>query len=358
MVKPRKLYAAPVTGIINLMTTTTSKLNFSRLYLAVLVVAINLSFTSLKKFEIQGYAQGTTYHIIYYAADSIVTQKNTDSLLKRIDRSVSLYLPTSLICRFNNSVKGIVVDEPFRVLVKKALEVNKATQGAVDVTVKPLVDAWGFGVKKQATPPDAQQVKHLLKNVGTGKVWLKGGFLHKKYPGVQIDLNGIAQGYSADALARFLERNHIQTYMAEIGGELRIKGTKPDGSAFTVGVEAIDGNDLLPGPLRKVISLTHGAVTTSGNYRKHLQAGGKQISHIINPKTGYPAQNEMISVTVVAKDAITADAYDNGFMAMGLKNTLTYIAKTKDMEAYIIYKKHDGTVADTATIGFKAYEVN
>lgn len=340
------------------MTTTTSTINFGWLYLAVFAVAINLGFTTLKKFQISGYAQGTTYHIIYYAPDSTVTQKHTDSLLSRLDNSVSLYSPTSLICRFNTSARGIEVDEPFKLLIKKAIEVNRATSGAVDVTVKPLVDAWGFGVKKPVSPPDEQKIKKILKNVGVDKIWLIGNFLHKKHPGVQIDLNGIAQGYSADLLAGLLERNHIKSYMVEIGGELRIKGPKPDGSMFTVGIEAIDGNDLSPDLLRKVISLNDGAVTTSGNYRKHLQAGGKQISHIINPKTGYPAQNEMISVTVVAKDGITADGYDNGFMAMGLKNTLKYLAHRKDMEAYIIYKKSDGTVADTATTGFKAYEIN
>lgn len=344
------------------MTTTTSTNNFAWLCLAVFAAAIILSFkahtVTPQKFEINGYAQGTTYHIIYYAPDSTVTQKQTDSLLSRLDKSVSLYSPTSLICRFNQSVEGITVDEPLRVLVKKAIEINKATNGAVDVTVKPLVDAWGFGVKKPVTPPDGQKIKQILKNVGADKIWLEGNFLHKKYSGVQIDLNGIAQGYSADLLAAYLENHHIENYMAEIGGELRIKGQKPDGSAFAIGVEAIDGNDIAPGPLRKIIKVHNGAVTTSGNYRKHMEAGGKQIAHIINPKTGYPAQNEMISITVWATNGITADGYDNGFMAMGLNNTLRFLANKKDMGAYIIYKKNDGTVADTATKVFKEYEVN
>lgn len=320
--------------------------------------AAEQALVSLNRYQIDGYAQGTTYHIVYYASDSTVTPKQTDSLLKRLDKSVSLYLPNSLICKFNRSAKGIKVDEPFRVLISKALEVNKATNGAVDITVKPLVDSWGFGVKKQNIPPGIKRISHLLKHVGPGQIWLRGSFLHKKSPEVQIDLNGIAQGYSADLLAGLLMQHHIKSYMVEIGGELRIQGPKPDGSLFTVGIESVEGNDLAPGPLRKVISLPEGAVTTSGNYRKHIQAGGKQISHIINSKTGYPAQNEMISITVVAKDGITADAYDNGFMAMGLENTLKYLSKQSGMQAYIIYKKSDGTVADTATKGFKLYEVD
>ncbi|MEX8547385.1 MAG: FAD:protein FMN transferase [Mucilaginibacter sp.] len=309
----------------------------------------------LRRFQIEGYSQGTTYQVIYYAADSIITQKQTDNLLARLDNSVSLYQPSSLICKFNRSARGIVIDEPFRILVKKALEINRATYGLVDITVKPLVDVWGFGKKKRDSFPNAAQVKAILKNIGSDKIWLQGNFLHKTAPGVQIDLNGIAQGYAADLLGAFLERNGIYNYIAEIGGELRIKGRKPDGEPFKIGIEAIDGNDINPSPLRKIIKPGNGAVTTSGNYRQHLEAGGKQISHIINPKTGYPAQNEMISVTVWAQNGITADGYDNGFITMGLKRTLLFLQKRTDMGAYIIYRKLGGTIADTVTIGFKGY---
>lgn len=309
----------------------------------------------LNKFHIEGYSQGTTYQVTYYAADSIITQKQTDSLLAQLDQSVSLYKPTSLICKFNRSAKGVVIDNHFKLLVKKALEINRATGGVVDITVKPLVDAWGFGVKKPKAFPNDVEVKNILKNVGSDKIWLTGNFLHKKTPGVQIDLNGIAQGYAADLLGNLCEQHHVYNYVAEIGGELRIKGHKPDGEQFKIGIEAIDGNDINPSPLRKIIEPGNGAVTTSGNYRKHLEAGGKQISHIMDPKTGYPTQNEMISATVWAKDGITADGYDNGFIAMGLKKTLRFLDNRTDIGAYIIYKKPDGMVADTATTGFKSH---
>jgi thiamine biosynthesis lipoprotein len=311
-----------------------------------------------ERFEINGFAQGTTYHIVYYATESKLSSTQTDSLLKCIDRSVSLYFPGSLICRFNQSDSGIEIDDPFRLLVSKALEINTATDGAVDVTVKSLVDAWGFGVKKAAAPPDDITIRDILKNVGADRIWLEGSFLHKKYPSVQVDLNGIAQGYSADLLAGLLEQYQIQDYIVEIGGELRIKGTKPGKEAFTIGIESIDGNDMGAAALRKVIAPGSGAVTTSGNYRKFLENKGKKISHIIDPKTGYPAINEMISVTVWAKDGITADGYDNGFMVMGLKKTLRFLEKRTDIGAYIIYKKDNGTVADTVTRGFKGYDIH
>lgn len=337
-------------------------LKFALLVWALLAFGVSLAWNvpqpSARRIVIQGFAQGTTYQLIYYAADSIVSQGQTDSLLKVLDRSVSLYLPTSLICSFNHSAKGITIDEHFRVLVTKALEISRATGAAADITVKPLVDAWGFGADKPEAVPDQEKIRSILRNVGPGKIWLEGNVLHKKSEGVEIDLNGIAQGYSADLLAGLLEDHHIFNYLVEIGGELRIKGQKPDGEQFRIGIEAIEGNDFAPAPFRKIISPGDGAVTTSGNYRKHLQSQGKQISHIINAQTGYPAANEMISVTVWAKDGITADGYDNAFMVMGLKQTLRFLEKRTDMAAYIIYKKGNGAVADTVTKGFKGYDID
>ncbi|WP_183558618.1 FAD:protein FMN transferase [Mucilaginibacter sp. SP1R1] len=308
------------------------------------------------RFELSGYAQGTTYSIVYYAPDSLVSQQQTDSLLQRFDRSVSLYQPNSLICRFNRSAKGIRVDEPIRVLIARVLQISHSTGGLVDPTVKPLVDAWGFGVVKPRHDPGKDEIKELLRNVGVDKIGLKGDFLYKTKPGVQLDLNGIAQGYSVDLLASLLERHHIYNYLVELGGELRVKGHKPGNEPFKVGIEGISGDDLNPAPMRKVIEPGDGAITTSGNYRKHHEAGGKQISHLMNPLTGYPLQNEMISVTVYARDAITADGYDNGFMAMGLQRTLAFLSNRKTMGAYIVYRKPNGVISDTVTAFFKGYQ--
>lgn len=330
----------------------TSKLLFP-IGIVVIILCASARQRSLKRFELKGFAQGTTYSIIYYAADSVVSTMQTDSLLQRFDQSVSLYNPNSLISQFNNSAKGVYIDEPFRVLITRSVQISRATGGLVDPTVKPLVDAWGFGVMKPVRYPGKEEVKILLRNVGIDKIYLKGSYLYKRSSGVQLDLNGIAQGYSVDLLALLLERYHINDYLIELGGELRVKGHKPGNVPFTVGIEGISGNDLDPDPMRKVIKPGNGAVTTSGNYRKHQEAGGKQVSHLMNPLTGFPVQNEMISVTVYARDAITADGFDNGFMTMGLKRTLAFLAKRKDMGAYIVYRKADGSVADTVTTVFK-----
>ncbi len=310
----------------------------------------------LKRFELNGFAQGTTYQIVYYAQDSLISVRQTDSLLRVVDLSVSLYEPASLINKFNQPADGLMVDEHFRVLVTRSMQIYKDTQGLVDPTVKPLVDAWGFGAIKPKHEPTDKEIKALLSNVGMKHLVFNGNRLSKDRPGVQLDLNGIAQGYSVDLLAGLLERYHIVNYLIELGGELRVKGSKVGGEPFTIGIEGVSDDDLNPEPMRKVIESGVGAITTSGNYRKHHQSGGKQISHIINPVTGYPVQNELISVTIYAQDALTADGYDNGLMAMGLDKSLKFLSGRKDMGAYMVYRDKHGSIRDTMTSSFKGVQ--
>jgi thiamine biosynthesis lipoprotein len=307
----------------------------------------------LKEFKIHGYAQGTDYSISYYAADSVVTKAAVDSILVLIDSSMSLYKPYSLISRFNAGSGAVLLDAHFYRVMRKSFEIYKATGGKFDVTVKPLVQAWGFGPRKISSFPDSSQITALLSCVGMKKLQLKGPRLFKKNPCVQIDLNGIAQGYTVDVLADFMEKKQLKYYVVELGGELRVKGPKPDGKPMRIGIEGPALNAMAQPEIKHVMALNEGAVTTSGNYRKYLENGSKRISHLINPKTGYPIDNELISVTIYAKDALTADGYDNAIMAMGLKAGLRFVESRKDMEAYMIYRQEDGKVADTLTSGFR-----
>ena len=171
-------------------------------------------------------------------------------------------------------------------------------------------------------------------------------------PCVQLDVNGIAQGYTVDVIAAFLDVHHIDSYIVEVGGELRVKGRKPDGTKMKIGIEAPNDNPLADEMMEKVIELDSGAVTTSGNYRKFYESNGQRVNHLIDPRTGYSVSNEMISATVYAKDAITADAFDNALMLMGMKDAITFVNKRSDIAAYFIYKKNDNTVADTASAEF------
>ncbi|WP_165503664.1 FAD:protein FMN transferase [Pedobacter hiemivivus] len=305
-----------------------------------------------QEFTIRGYAQGTDYTVKYFARDSVVTKRSVDSILSVIDSSMSLYKPYSLINKFNESLEGLDLDPHFAAVMHKSFVVYKATKGKFDVTVAPLVQAWGFGPKPISKFPDSLEVKQLLNCVGMNNLSLKGNHLKKSKPCVKIDLNGIAQGYSVDAVADYLSKKDIASFVVEIGGELRMKGPKPDGTALRIGIEGPATSANGEPVIRHVISINSGAITTAGNYRKYLQKGAKKIAHLIDPKTGYPLDNSLISVTVYAKDAVTADGYDSPLMAMSVHEALDFASK-RDLEAYIIYHKSDGSVADTLTKGFK-----
>ncbi len=307
----------------------------------------------LKKFLITGYAQGTTYHITYYANDSLVTKFQLDSIFASIDSSLSLYKPYSLVNRFNQSKNGLVADQHMKKVVNKAIETYKQTNGVFDITIYPLTEAWGFGVKKVNTTPTATKVKSLKACVNSNLLNWTGNKLVKKKTCVKLDPNGIAQGYTVDVIADFLENKGVRNYLVEVGGEIRVKGKKyPENELMKVGIEFPGENDYENSILQHVISLDSGAVTTSGSYRKFYESKGKKISHILDARNGLPVQNELISVTVIAKDAITADAYDNALMAMGLKKALEFVEKRTDLSAHFIYSAKNGVVKDTASAEF------
>ena len=305
-------------------------------------------------FVIDGRAQGTTYHIKYISADSIVLKSRIDSILRVIDHSLSLYEKNSLINQFNASKSGIIMDAHFENVVDASLKVWQASKGVSDITVKPLVDLWGFGVKGKQPMPDSAQVQMTRKCVGATWLVAKGKQLTKKKACLQIDCNGIAQGYTVDVLAAYLQSQRVQNYIVELGGEIRVKGENEKGEAWTVGIESPSGIDF-PEPFERRIAIRSGAITSSGSYRKFYQSGNKLYSHIIDPRTGFPAQSDLVSVSLIAENATTADAYDNVLIVLGLEQSFRFLKKRKDMEAFFIYKKSDGSIADTATAGFYKY---
>jgi thiamine biosynthesis lipoprotein len=311
---------------------------------------------AIRSFLISGTAQGTTYHITYYSTDSVVSKQQVDSILLVIDSSLSLYKPFSLVNQFNKSKTGIVVDEHLIKVVTKAMQTYRDTKGIFDITVYPFTEAWGFAAKRIDTLPSNATIDKLKRCVSSDKLYWQGKRLVKKNECVQLDPNGIAQGYSDDVIAAFLDKNGLTNYLVEIGGELRLRGRKqPGNSLMKIAIE-VPGEDGWGISLsKKIISLEAGAITTSGSYRKYYESKGKKISHIIDARTGYPAQNELISVTVFAKDAITADAYDNALMVMGLKKALAFVEKRPDLAAHFIYYKKDGSVADTASTRFNKF---
>lgn len=329
----------------------------------ILLISFSIFFFSLfqsaevhrsipRAYYIDGKAQGTTYHITYYAESSLVDQNEIERIFGEIDHSLSIYNPNTLISEFNNSVSGVEMDKHLRMVVLKSMEIFNKSAGIFDITIYPLVQMWGFGTVKVVSFPDSSSITSAMSCVGTDKIRVKGNRLVKLKPCVKINVNAIAPGYTADLIASFLEKKGIKTYVVEVGGEIRVKGKKPNGSYMSVGIEGPSEHSL-DGPLiQRVIQMKEGAITTSGNYRQYREEGGKKVSHLLDARTGYPLKNDLISVTVIAKDAMTADGFDNVLMGLGLEDAFRFMKKQKNMEAYFIYHKTDGSVRDTATVGF------
>ncbi|WP_158642771.1 FAD:protein FMN transferase [Chitinophaga japonensis] len=303
----------------------------------------------------EGKAQGTYYIIKYLHTDTATLQPRIDSIFNVIDQSLSLYRPGSLINRFNAGTQ-VQMDAHMQAVVTRALQVSKATGGAFDITVKPLVDAWGFGVVRpawQGVPP-ADTLQQRLQRTGYHYLQVKGRRLRKRRPGVEIDCNGIAQGYTVDVLARFLEQQGIDNYLVDVGGELRARGHNDRRRTWSVGIErpATDqGNE----PVPAVLPLQDRAIATSGNYRRFFDQGGTRFAHTIDPHSGQALHNNIISVTVIARDCITADGFDNALILMGVEKALAFIQSHPQygLEAYFIYKDREGNTRERYTEGFK-----
>jgi thiamine biosynthesis lipoprotein len=284
---------------------------------------------------ISGAAQGTTYTITYLAGAYSNYREEIDSIFRAIDRSVSTYQKESVISRVNHN-ETHAVDAHFIAVFNKAMEVSNQTEGFFDVTVAPLINAYGFGfTKKEKVTPN--KIDSLLKQIGYKKISLENNTVAKASPEVMIDFNAIAQGYTVDILAEFLAHQGIRDYLIELGGEVRAKGKKLDGQPWTVGIEEPEETNAEGGTLNRTIPLQDRALATSGNYKKFYVEGGMKYTHIIDPHTGRPAKNNLLSATVIAPDCMTADAYATAFMVMGLDRAKSFLAAHRNLELSVFF---------------------
>jgi len=302
--------------------------------------------------KLAGQAQGTYYAISYYDDENRDFQFEIDSLLKDFDQSVSLWVPHSVISKVNNNDTSVILDSYFIEIFKLSKSIAEDTDGSFDFTVGPLVNAWGFGFDENRNV-DSLIIDSILQFVGHRKMNIDSGWLYKADERTAIDFNAIAQGYSVDLMGFFLESQNIENYLVDIGGEVKASGNKPDGSKWKIGIEkpaehANDGRDL-----KAVIELKDKCVATSGNYRKFYEENGIRYSHTIDPKTGYPVQHSLLSVSVVADHAAVADAYATAFMVMGLEQCKSYLNQKKNLDAFLIYADQDGNYKSYVTEGFQ-----
>ena len=292
--------------------------------------------------KIAGFTQGTTFHITYEDKAGKNLSGSVDSIFKAFDLTFSEYIPNSIVSRINQNDSTAVFNDQFIEVYNKSVEINKETHGAFDLTVGPLVNAWGFGPEKKVKI-DSSKIDSLLQYVGMEKIRLEGRKLIKDLPGIKIDVNSIAQGYCVDVVYRYFEALGIKNFMVEIGGEVRTKGKNPKGEFWRIGVDKpVDGNNMAGETLQTIILLDNKSVTTSGNYRKFFEENGQKFSHIIDPHTGYPYKNNLLSVTVIANDALTADGYDTGLMVLGLEGARALLKRHPELDAYMIYSDENG----------------
>ncbi len=306
-------------------------------------------------YSIQGFTQGTTYRITYQHPTEYDMKERVDSLLKAFDQSLSTYEPTSIISAINRNQDHVKTDTLFRTVFREARRVYQLSGGAFDITVGPLINAWGFGPGEKLEV-DSALVDSLLQFVGMEKVDLVGDEVSKSYPGVKLDVNAIAQGYAVDVTALFLEELGCRNYMVEIGGEIRTRGNNPKGSFWRIGVDRPIYGNMIPGQqLQVIISMHNRSLATSGNYRKFYEKDGIRITHSIDPATGYPRDSRLLSATVLTADCMTADAYATSCMVMGLEKAKAFIEGLKHTDAYFIYGDDLGTYQVWYTQGLSKY---
>ncbi len=322
---------------VSLLNSFKISLTFGFIFFTNLIFAQHTS----EPFKIEGYAQGTTYHITYFDSLNRDFKPEIEKILQDFDKSVSTYLPTSIISRINTNQKNVEVDAYFMTCFNKAKQVYKNTSGAFDPTVYPLVNVWGFGPGKKQKIEKAV-IDSILKFVGFNLITLKGNKIIKKDPRVALDFNAFAQGYSVDVVAQFLNTKGARSYLVEIGGEIYAKGKKPNGDNWSVGIEKPIDNKESENPLTAIAKIENMALATSGNYRRFIIEDGIKYAHHINPKTGYPTKNNLLSASVFAKDCISADANATGILVMGLEKAKAFLLQHTELQAYLIYSDDKG----------------
>ncbi len=299
--------------------------------------------------RLRGFTQGTSYDIRILGPVKAEVQAEIDTLFARVEKSMSLYDPASLISRLNRNETD-TLDEYIAECIALAQAFSAQTGGLFDITVKPLTAAYGFAEAERTESPNLDS---LLQFVGREKIGVENNCLVKADPRVQIDLNAVAQGYTVDLVSRYLDGLGIENYIVEMGGEVFGRGRRADGEKWRVSIDApVEGN-MIPGAQRQaVLHLSGRGLATSGNYRKFYEdAAGRKIVHTIDPRTGEPVIRNVLSATVVAPTAAQADMIGTYFMVAGLEKAKEFLSRHPEIDAYIVYADEQGEMQVLATQG-------
>lgn len=321
----------------------------------VLSFLLAMSFASCgkrpEKIVLQGLVQGSYYAITYFDDQGRNFQKEVDSIFQAVDRSVNLWVDSSVICKVNRN-EEVELDDIFVDNFNIAQKAAQLSGGYFDPTISPLVAAWGFSAKTgdSITP---QLVDSLKQLVDYRKVRIEDGRLIKEDPAMKLDFNAIAQGYTSDLVSAMLDSKGIKSYLVDVGGEIFARGTKPDGKPWVVGIEKPAPNWDSEQVVQERVELQDKGIVTSGSYRKYVERDGKRYSHCIDPMTGYPVEHNLLSATVIAENATWADALASVCMVMGMERSMEIINTLDGVEAYYIFVNDRNELEVAATEGFR-----
>lgn len=319
------------------------------------ISATLLASTSLPFVALSGQTMGTYYRVSFYGLRPIPIHDEIEKIFEQVNQDMSTYRQSSLISQFNQleTTGWFPVSDDFIRVAQYARKAYDHTDGAFDPTVGRIVKMWGFGPEYRADQmPPEEAIQSELAHVGYHQIEIRAepSAIRKSNPLVYLDFSGVAKGYAVDLVAEYLESIGISSYLVEIGGDLRTGMVKPDGKPWLVAIEHPD--TAAEGYLRVVNPKGHGVVS-SGDYRNYFELDSRRYSHIISPVTGYPVEQDLVSVTVVAPTAAEADGYSTGLLALGKKRAME-LAQKHGLAVYFVQKQNDSW-PEAHTKGFQTF---
>ncbi len=293
---------------------------------------------SVEKQQFFGTTQGSYYSIIYYDEQNRDFSGDFDSIFREIENTLSLWDENSMISRVNRNDESVVLNQIFIDNFNYAMRAAELSEGYFDPTVGPLVSAWGFHFKDgvEMTPEIVDSLKQF---VGYHKIKIEDGKVIKENPDMTLDFNAVAQGYTTDMIGDFLLLNGVENFLVDVGGEILAMGNKPNGDLWKVGIEKPAEDKDAERIVQEIVELKDKSIVTSGNYRKYVERNGKRYSHSIDPNTGFPAANNMLSATIICDDTSWADCLASICMLVGMERAKEILATQKDVKAFFIYEE-------------------
>jgi thiamine biosynthesis lipoprotein len=293
------------------------------------------------------------YKITYQYAEDL--QADIKAELEKVNASLSPFQKHSIISRINGNDPAVLPDSLFLHVFQLARAISADTHGAFDITVAPLVNAWGFGFES-IQGVDSLTIDSLCQYVGMSNVYYDGEQIIKTDSCVKLDCSAIAKGYGCDVVAALFNSKGIRNYMIEIGGEIVVKGINAKRNRWSIGInKPVDDSLALASELQTILHVSDIAMATSGNYRNFYYRDGKKVAHTIDPRTGYPVQHSILSATVLAPDCATADAYATSFMVLGLDSAMAICNRHPELQGYFIYADEQGQFATSYSQGFERW---